>query len=460
MKHELLSLILATAAAPALAQEATLKVGDPAPALDVEHWIKGDPVSAFEPGQCYVVEFWATWCPPCKDSMPHLSELQDELGEQIVIIGLSDEPLEVAKAFLDKPEWAAKTRYTLGTDPDRSVYADYMDAAKQLGIPTSFLVDGEGKIAWIGHPVGMDRPLREMLGLEVGEDAGPGMEMDPAILEMMNQEWSSTPAAKVWLDKADAALAAPGWRWDFEQGTTVKMGTPGGEMEELPITRTGSVERAGEQGTRIDAVQAMEIPMMPEPMEQQATVVLRDGVWYMEADPMMPMEPRELKSMTAAEGEALAEEFGAMMATPPAIAPFFDPHPRHADPAATLSAIHELCALDLAEEGEAVVVLRGEGSPMLGAGNPEGGMPAPTTVELRLDRATGRPLTLVIGDAEEPDFQMDFSNFAELGELDPARYELNPEGKELPNLADSIREQLEMMRAMAPGGGGGDDDEF
>ncbi len=151
-------------AAPAKTEEKapakTLTVGDQAPTLDIEHYLKGEPLKGFEAGKVTVVEFWATWCGPCKQSMPHISELQERYKDYGVrVVSISDEKLEKVKPFVESPEWSQKMRYTVATDPDRSVYAAYMTAAGQSGIPTAFVVGKKGTIEWIGHPMSIDDAL-------------------------------------------------------------------------------------------------------------------------------------------------------------------------------------------------------------------------------------------------------------------------------------------------------------
>lgn len=160
-----------------------LTVGSTAPALDIEHWVHKDngfaPVSKFESGKVYVVEFWATWCGPCVASMPHLASLQKEMKDQGVrIISISDEDLETVQKFLDREVRGAEPKaegetpptyreltsaYSLTTDPDQSSYTDYMEAAAQNGIPTAFIVGKDAKIEWIGHPMEMDGPLQAVV---------------------------------------------------------------------------------------------------------------------------------------------------------------------------------------------------------------------------------------------------------------------------------------------------------
>ncbi len=147
----------------------TLTIGDKAPDIDIAHWLKGDQVKGFEDGKVYVMEFWATWCGPCRASMPHISKLQEKYKDyDVTVIGVSDEDLQTVVKFLcktDKEEtlWNDKIQYTLATDPDRSVYKSYMTAAAQRGIPTTFIVGKDQRIEWIGHPMGMDQPLDDVV---------------------------------------------------------------------------------------------------------------------------------------------------------------------------------------------------------------------------------------------------------------------------------------------------------
>ncbi|MDG2022766.1 MAG: redoxin domain-containing protein [Phycisphaerales bacterium] len=143
----------------------TLTIGDSAPRPNVQKILKGNTdFDGFTPGKVTVMEFWATWCGPCKAGMPHLSELQKEYKEQGVdIIGVSNEKLAVVESFIEQPQWDKKTGYTIAVDRDGATNAAYMKAAKRNGIPCAFVVDGEGKVAWIGHPMSMDEPLKKIV---------------------------------------------------------------------------------------------------------------------------------------------------------------------------------------------------------------------------------------------------------------------------------------------------------
>ena len=147
-----------------------LTIGDTAPPIDIAHWIKGKKIEEFETGKVYIVEFWATWCSPCRASMPHLSKLQEQYTDyDVTFIGVSDEDLQIVISFLfkeDKKDGVIqneRTRYTLTTDPDQSVKKDYFLAAGQRGIPSAFIIGKDTKVEWIGHPMSMDEPLEAVV---------------------------------------------------------------------------------------------------------------------------------------------------------------------------------------------------------------------------------------------------------------------------------------------------------
>ena len=165
-----MSAVALIAASGAMAQEAkTLKVGDKAPALSVEDWVKGKKVEKFESGKVYVVEFWATWCGPCIEGIPHLTELQKEYKDKkVTILSIAssergadnNSKLKGVENFVKKQ--GEKMGYTVGYDSDRSMSKDWMTPAGRSTIPSAFLVGSDGKIAWIGHPAqGLDESLKK-----------------------------------------------------------------------------------------------------------------------------------------------------------------------------------------------------------------------------------------------------------------------------------------------------------
>jgi thiol-disulfide isomerase/thioredoxin len=105
----------------------------------------------FSPGKVYVVEFWATWCPPCRKSIPHLTELQEKYKDRVTFVGVSQEEPGVVKTFVGKQ--GDSMDYTVAVDTVGSVSKGYMTAFRQGGIPTAFVVDAQGRVVWVGHPM-------------------------------------------------------------------------------------------------------------------------------------------------------------------------------------------------------------------------------------------------------------------------------------------------------------------
>ena len=91
-------------------------------------------------GQVVYLDFWASWCKPCRKSFPWMNEMQQEYakqGLQIIAINLDTE-MELAKTFLEKVPAEIPIIY----DPEGSIASDY----QLVGMPSSYLIDKKGNI--------------------------------------------------------------------------------------------------------------------------------------------------------------------------------------------------------------------------------------------------------------------------------------------------------------------------
>ncbi|HEX5009694.1 MAG TPA: redoxin domain-containing protein [Planctomycetota bacterium] len=149
-----------------------LEVGDPAPKLDVD-WLAGEPVKDFAPGTTYVVEFWAPWCPWCREALPLYADLSRRFADRRVqVVGVAVWPKRsspaMARDFVTDSDESFP--YPVGEDRADKTAKAWLDAADVL-IPTAFVVDGAGKIAWIGDPrQGLDKALVKQIGWAQSDD--------------------------------------------------------------------------------------------------------------------------------------------------------------------------------------------------------------------------------------------------------------------------------------------------
>lgn len=128
-----------------------LKVGDPAPGFDVSQWYP-DEVQKIEPGMCYVVDFYSLSNPLCKRSIPLLAATQQIFGRRgLKVIGITRDGDENVQRMIQTNR--DTDFYSVGVDRDEKTTKAWQKAAKKEAIPTSFIVDRNGKIVWIGSPL-------------------------------------------------------------------------------------------------------------------------------------------------------------------------------------------------------------------------------------------------------------------------------------------------------------------
>ena len=158
--RNLLTAMLLLLAVPAFA----VKVGEPVPDLKNVQWVKGGPVdiSQGRGGNVYLIEFCATWFPPCLESIPHLTALQEKYKKDgLIVVGISiDKDIETVVNFVSKNN---AMNYNVGFDKDGIAAEKYMPQESAGTIPVSFLVDKTGIVVWSGHPLEMEKIVDDVV---------------------------------------------------------------------------------------------------------------------------------------------------------------------------------------------------------------------------------------------------------------------------------------------------------
>lgn len=148
-----MALVLASGQGPLLVP------GSPAPPLSIREWVKGRRIQQMSPRGIYVVEFWATWCPPCIDLIPKLTE-KAKKNRDVTFIGVSiweDNDNKAVQNFVRK--MGSKMDYNVGWSGNQEGMAQtWVGAAGGTYIPYAFIVK-DRTIQWIGHPEGLAQPL-------------------------------------------------------------------------------------------------------------------------------------------------------------------------------------------------------------------------------------------------------------------------------------------------------------
>ncbi len=116
-----------------------------APELTTDVWLTPNPPQKADLiGRPYVIEFWASWCPPCQQSIKHMIELQNRhAADGLIIIALAqDSSSDKVRTFISQKN----INYNVAMDSGNSAQFSVTQ------IPTVFVVDHRGQVVWRGFP--------------------------------------------------------------------------------------------------------------------------------------------------------------------------------------------------------------------------------------------------------------------------------------------------------------------
>ena len=116
-------------------------INQKAPDFHVTKWLTDEPKRE---GKFVLIDFWATWCGPCRKAIPELNIFSEKFKDDMVVIGISAEKEEVIKKMI-----TPIINYYSAIDSTRQ-----MEKIIQItGIPHVLLIDPDGIVRWQGYPL-------------------------------------------------------------------------------------------------------------------------------------------------------------------------------------------------------------------------------------------------------------------------------------------------------------------